>query len=78
MLFGVLSAAAQQGRELTVFNIVPINEGAEAQLAEDIVRIKNERIADVSLRYLRSFPKGLRPSTKCGCSRNVSRKRGSS
>lgn len=64
MLFGVLSAAAQQGRELTVFNIVPINEGAEAQLAEDIVRIKNERIADVSLAMFTLVPEGTPPIDK--------------
>ena len=58
---GVCFASA---KNLTVFNIVPAIEGAEKEIAEDVVRVQKDRIADTSLMIFTLVPEGNPPIDK--------------
>lgn len=59
-----ICAVGAHAKNLTVFNIVPPLEGCEKYLADDIVRIKKDRVADVSLVLFSLVPEGNPPVDK--------------
>ena len=60
----VAVACVASAKNLLVFNIVPASEGMEKELAEDIVRIQKDRIADTSLMIFTLVPEGNPPIDK--------------
>ena len=63
LLIGAIACVAS-AKNLLVFNIVPASEGMEKELAEDIVRIQKDRIADTSLMIFTLVPEGNPPIDK--------------
>ena len=64
VIIGFLLGACLQAKNLTVFNIVPTFEKSTSELAEDIVRVEKERIANESLMIFTLVPEGNRPVDK--------------
>ena len=64
ILLMVAVACVASAKNLLVFNIVPATEGMEKELAEDIVRIQKDRIADTSLMIFTLVPEGNPPIDK--------------